>query len=137
MSVANFDGDGTGDTTGLVYGFEHSTTGETEIRKVIRLGYGEIGSSPGDVRPMSSTKSTLDDQLPAPPLPFEFDNARDECGEDIPAWACEDCGAPVYLGSTCNSPGCGRCWPAAVRDLTIRQVAKIDGLRRWGRLTDL
>lgn len=93
MSVENFGADGYGDTSGLVYGYENAETGDTEIRKLIRSRYGEIGSSPGDIRPMSSTKSTLDDQLPQPPLPIEPGRSRDDCGEDIPAFACEDCGS--------------------------------------------
>ena len=58
MSVTNFDGDGYGDTSGLVYGYENSDTGDTEIHKVVRSGFGELSPSPGDVIPMGTTRST-------------------------------------------------------------------------------
>jgi hypothetical protein len=128
MSVANFDGDGYGDTSGLVYGYDDDDLDDTEIRKVIRSGYGNIGVSPGDVEPMSSTKSTLDDRLPQSPLPGDPGYAQPDCGADIPAWACEDCGNPLYIGRTCKNPSCERCWAAAVRDQVVTRAAKLYGL---------
>ena len=128
MSVANFDGDGYGDTSDLVYGFDDDDLDDTEIRKVIRSGYGHIGASPGDVEPMSSTKSTLDDRLPKSPLPGDPGYAQPDCGSDIPAWACEECGNPIYIGRTCKNPSCERCWAAAVRDQVVVRASKLYGL---------
>lgn len=128
MSVANFDGDGYGDTTGLVYGFDDDDTDDIEIRKVIRSGYGHLGVSPGDVEPMSSTKSTLTEHLPALDLPGDMGYAHPDCGMDIPAWACKDCGSPLYIGRTCKNPSCERCWAAGVRDQVIPRAAKLYGL---------
>ena len=131
MSVKNLGGDGYGETSGIVYGYEDDEAGSKEIRKVIRSGYGHIGVSPGDVEPMSATKSTLDDRLPKRPLPGDPGRHRDDCGDDIPAFACEECGSPVYVGRTCSNPACERCWPAAVKAKTVRHAGKLEGHRRY------
>jgi len=49
MSVENFDGDGFADQPSIVYGFEADDAGDVEIRELARSGFGEPGSSPGDV----------------------------------------------------------------------------------------
>ena len=130
MSVQNLNGDGYGDTSGLVYGYEDDEAESKEIRKVIRSGYGHIGVSPGDVEPMSATKSTLDDRLPERSLPGDPGTKYDDCGSDIPAFACEDCGSPVYVGRTCGNPTCERGWASAVKSKTVRSAGKLEGMRR-------
>lgn len=125
MSDQNLNGDGCGDTSGLVYGFENG-----EIRKVIRSGYGHHGVSPGEVVPMSTTKSTLNDQLPALNIPGQGGLKYDDCGEQIPAFACEDCGDTTYVGRTCGNPTCERGWPSAVKSKAVRGAGKLEGMRR-------
>lgn len=132
MSIANVDGDGYGDTSGIVYGYKtDDAENDVEIRKVIRSGFGKFGPSPGDVQPMSSTKSTLDDRLPERSLPGQAGLKYDDCGDDLPAFACEDCGNPVYVGRTCGSPDCERCWPSAIKAKTVRHAGKLEGHRRY------
>lgn len=138
MSVDNFDGDGFADQPSIVYSFETDETGEVTIRELSRSGYGEPGPSPGDVIERDTTKSTLDDSLPELDLPGEQGLAQDDCGEDIPAFACLDheddgndgCGNSVYVGRSCASPVCERDWPAGVKDKVTRTAGKLEGLRR-------
>lgn len=159
MSVENFDGNGLADQPSIIYGFddladtsglpdaaqallddthvEHTDSEDIEIRELSRSGYGEIGPSPGDVIERDSTKSTLDTRLPRLELPGQGGLRFDDCGEDIPAFACldgdgedEGCGKPIYVGRTCASPTCARDWPAAVKDRVLRLAGKLDSYAR-------
>ncbi len=126
MSVENFAGHGDGDQPSIIYAFD----GGDEIREVVRSGYGEIGHSPGDVINRDSTRSTPTERLPELEIPGQRGLQRDDCGEDLPAFACEECGFPKYIGRTCGSPHCSRCWASAVKDKTIRSSGKLEGFRR-------
>lgn len=131
MTANNFDGHGLADQPSIIYGFE--ADGEQVIREFSRSGYGQPGPSPGDVIERETTKSSLDDRLPEFELPGQRGLAQDDCGEDIPAFAClgdDGCGHPVYVGRTCASPVCGRDWPAAVKDKVTRWAGKLEGFRR-------
>lgn len=160
MSVDRFDGNGLADQPSIIYGFdETATTGglpdsaqelldDTEgkhtedadinIRELSRSGYGEIGPSPGDVIERESTKSTLDTRLPRLELPGQDGLKYDDCGEDIPAFACldgegnddEGCGNPIYVGRSCASPSCERDWAAAVKDKVLRLAGNLDSYSR-------
>jgi hypothetical protein len=131
VSVDNFDGDGYADQPSIIYGFEDED--ELEIRELARSGFAQPGTSPGDVIQRDSTKSSLTNRLPDLDLPGQGGLAREDCGEDIPAFACLDedgCGHPVYVGRTCASPTCERDWAAAVKDKATRYAGKLEGLRR-------
>jgi len=159
MSVENLDGDGYADQPSIVYGFdETATTGslpdsaqallddtavkhtdneDINIRELSRSGWAQPGPSPGDVIERDSTQSTLDTRLPDLDLPGSDGLNRDDCGEDIPAFACldgegdnEGCGKPVFVGRSCANPTCSRDWPAAVKDKTLRLAGKLDSYAR-------
>jgi len=147
-SVENFDGPGLSDQPSIIYGFDDTAPTEglpentrnlleytethagvdddLEIRELSRSGYGEPGPSPGDVIARDSTKSTLDDGLPELGLPGDKP-AGDSCGNPFPAFACLEhdndddggCGNQIYVGDTCYSPTCERCWPAAVKSKVV------------------
>ena len=126
MSVDNFDGDGFADQPSIIYSFDDGD----EIRELSRSGFGELGPSPGDVIKRETTKSDPTDRIPELPLPGAGGVNRDDCGEDIPAFACSECGNPVYVGRTCGSPTCERCWASAVKRKTVRVAGKLEGMRR-------
>ncbi|WP_139203668.1 hypothetical protein [Halorientalis persicus] len=131
MSVENFDGYGLADHLSIIYGYTDDY-GELHIKELSRSGYGEPGPSPGDVIERELTKSTLDTRLPELDLPGEDGLARDDCGEDLPAFACasdEGCANTVYIGCSCSSPTCERDWPAAVKPKVTRSAGKLEGLR--------
>ena len=138
MSVENFDGDGFADQPSIIYSFEKDNSDDVEIRELVRSGFGEIGPSPGDVIEREATKSDPTDSLPELELPGQGGLAQDDCGEDIPAFAClghdsadsAGCGKPVYVGRTCANPTCERDWPAAVKRKVVRTAGKLDGFRR-------
>lgn len=129
MSIENFDGNGFADQPSIIYSFDDGD----EIRELSRSGFGEPGSSPGDVLDRETTKSNPTDPLPELELPGQDGLARDDCGEDIPAFACagdEGCGKPVYVGRTCANPTCERDWPATVKRNVVTAAGKLEGLRR-------
>ncbi|UPV75633.1 hypothetical protein M0R89_06095 [Halorussus limi] len=126
MSVDNFDSDGTGSQPSIIYAFD----GGDEIRELSRSGYGEAGPSPGDVLERESTRSNPTERLPELELPGSRGLKEDDCGEEIPVFACNQCGKPKYLGRCCASPVCERDWPAAVKKKAIRLSGKLDALRR-------
>ena len=123
------EADGLADKPSIVYGFDGSDE-DIELREVVRSGYGEIGPSPGDVIARSRSQSDPDSGLPTGPLPCGDELASDDCGEDVPAFACNSCGSPTYVESTCGNPLCNRCWAAAIKDKTKRYCGKLEGLRR-------
>lgn len=105
--------------------------GERQIKELARRGSGDA-STPvrrGDVLDRESTRSSLDDGLPAGDLPGD-DEPGDDCGDEIPAFFCSECGKPTTVGRTCYSPGCDRCWPAAIKRRVTRVARKLEGLRR-------
>lgn len=120
MSVDNFDGDGFADQPSIIYAFD----GGDEIRELSRSGYGELGPSPGDVIKRESTKSDPTNRLPELPLPGSDGLNREDCGEDIPAFACSDRGNSVSVGRTCGSPTCEWCCASAVKRRTGRVSGK-------------
>lgn len=126
-SVENFDGDGLADQPSMIYGFERD--GDLEIRELSRSGFGEPGTSPGDVVPRERTKSKLTDHPPTGDLPGSPGLERDDCGDDRPAFNCDSCGKPVYVGRTCGSPACSRCWAAAVKKKVTSYTQKLAKLR--------
>jgi len=93
------------------------------IREVTRSRSG--GFTPGDVIQRESTQSDPETGLPELDVPGRGELGK-WCGEDMPAFACEDCGNPVYIGNTCYSPRCSRCWAGAVKRTTIKAAAKIE-----------
>jgi hypothetical protein len=133
VSVENFDGNGLADQPSLIYGFEKDDSGEVEIRELSRSGFGSPGPSPGDVIERDSTKSSLTERLPESELTGLRGLKYGDCGEDRPVFGCasdDGCGKPTYVGSTCASPVCERCWPSAVKRKVVRTAGKLDGLRR-------
>ena len=126
MSVENFEGDGTGSQPSIIYAFD----GGDEIRELSRSGYGEPGPSPGDIIERESTRSNPTERLPELELPGSRGLKEDDCGEEIPVFACSQCGKPKYLGRCCASPVCERDWPAAVKKKAVRLAGKLDALRR-------
>lgn len=134
MSVENLDGDGYADQPSIIYAFD----GGDKIREVLRSTQGELTDvalggdlqRPGDVIERDTTRSNPTERLPELELPGRRGLKEDDCGEDIPAFACKDCGHPKYVGRTCASPVCERDWPAAVKDKTIRLAGKLEGMRR-------
>jgi hypothetical protein len=117
MSVSSISAGG--GQSSLIYGFD----GGDEIRELYRAGRGEILKR-------GSTKSDLSDCLPELPIPGTDGLQQPDCGDEIPAFACEECGNPVYVGRTCESPSCSRCWPSAVKQKATRYAGKLEGYRR-------
>lgn len=117
MSVSSITAGG--EQASIIYGFD----GGNEIRELYRAGRGEILER-------ESTKSNLSDRLPELPIPGTDGLQQPDCGEDIPAFACSDCGHPVYVGRTCGSPSCERCWQSAIKDKVTRLAGKLEGFRR-------
>lgn len=101
MSVENFDGNGLADQPSVIYGYTDDQD-ELHIKELSRSGYGEPGPSPGDVIDRETTKSTLSDGLPEHPLPGQSGLQYDDCGEEMPAFACEECSSPIDVGRTCE-----------------------------------
>ena len=138
MSVENFDGDGLADQPSIIYSFETDDADDIQIRELARSGFGEPGPSPGDMIERETTKSNLTEGLPELDLPGSDGLQENDCGEDIPAFAClghdaddsAGCGKPVYVGRTCGSPACERDWPAAVKRKVVRTAGKLEGFRR-------
>ena len=133
MSAENLDGDGFADQPSIIYSFEKCGTGEVAIRELSRSGFGSPGPSPGEVIERESTKSSPSERLPEHELPGRRGLKYDNCGDDIPAFACsgdDGCGQPVYVGRTCGSPVCERDWSAAVKSKVVRMAGKLEGLRR-------
>jgi len=133
VSVENFDGNGLADQPSIIYSFESSDGDDIEIRELSRSGFGDPGPSPGDVLEREKTKSNPTDSLPELELPGQGGHARDDCGDDIPAFGClgdDGCGKPVYVGRTCSNPTCERDWAAAVKRKVVRSGGKLEGLRR-------
>ncbi len=126
MSVDNFNGDGTAGQPSIIYAFD----GGDEIRELCRSGYGKAGPSPGDVIERETTRSNPTERLPELELPGSRGLKEDDCGEEIPVFACNQCGKPKYLGRCCASPVCERDWPAAVKKKATRLAGKLDALRR-------
>jgi hypothetical protein len=129
VSVENLDGNGLADQPSIIYGFRNDND-DLEIRELSRAGYAKPGPSPGDVVERDSTTSDLSSRLPELELPGQRGLARDDCGDDIPAFYCEDCGHPKYVGRNCASPTCERDWPSAVKAKATRYAGKLEGLRR-------
>jgi hypothetical protein len=117
MSVSAPTADG--EQSSIVYGFDSGD----EIRELYRAGRGEILER-------GSTKSDLTDRLPELPIPGTDGLQQPDCGDEIPAFACESCGNPVYVGRTCGSPSCSRCWASAVKEKATRYAGKLEGYRR-------
>jgi len=159
VSVENFDGTGLSDQPGIVYGFTDtadtdglpdyarsllsSTTvdhsADVEIRELSRSGRGQPGPSRGDVVERDRTKSTLETRLPELDLPGQDGKKYDNCGDNIPAFAClnhpdnpesEGCGKPVYIGRSCASPTCSRDWPTSIKRKVLRYAGRLDSLSR-------
>jgi len=129
MSVKNLEGDGYADQPSIIYSYPDAD-GDEQIRELARSGFGSPGASPGDVIERDSTKSDLSDRLPELPIPGRDGLQQPDCGDDIPAFGCTDCGSPVYVGRTCGSPRCERCWASAVKDKVTRMAGKLEGFRR-------
>lgn len=127
MSVEKCDGKGLADQPSIIYSFETDDADDIQIRELARSGFGSPGPSPGDVIERESTKSSPTIRLPELELPGRRDLWRDDCGDDIPAFACssdEGGGSPVYVGRTCASPVCERDWPAAVKAKIVRTAGE-------------
>ena len=70
-----------------------------------------------------------DDALPDSPLPGSGER-YDECGDDVPALACDDCGSVGWVASTCRRSRCPRCWRAWVFYMAVEGITAVDGTRR-------
>lgn len=124
MSAGSFSGNGFADQPSVIYGYTDDSD-KMHIREISRSGHGDLGASPGDVIERDSTNSNLENRLPELPLPGQDSRQYEDCGDDIPVFACEDCGSPVYVGRTCSSPLCSRDWAAAVKSKTVRTAGKL------------
>lgn len=110
---------GGGQSSVVVYGFDDGD----EIREIHSDGHRKVVER-------DSTRSNLTDCLPELPIPGTGGIQQPDCGEDIPAFACGDCGNPVYVGRTCGSPRCSRCWESSVKSKVTRYAGKLEGFRR-------
>jgi len=109
------------DQPSIIYAFDDDD-GE-QIRELARDGSSAI-------RPRTSTQSEPTERLPKLDLPGNDGTQQDDCGDDLPAFFCTECGSPRYIGRTCYSPLCERCWPAAIKNNVVSAASKLDGLRR-------
>lgn len=121
MSVDNFDGDGSADQPSVIYAYDRGN----EIRELCRSG-----DFSGNVFKRESTRSNPTERLPELELPGSRGLKEDDCGEEIPVFACGECGKPKYLGRCCASPTCERDWPAAVKRKATTLAGKLEALRR-------
>lgn len=69
------------------------------------------------------------DALPEHPLPGSGE-LLDDCGEDIPALFCSDCGTPYEVGRTCRRSRCPRCWQSWVFHRAKSVASKVEALGR-------
>ncbi|WP_170084199.1 hypothetical protein, partial [Haloarcula rubripromontorii] len=76
------------------------------------------------------TRANPTNRLPELELPGSQGLKEDDCGEEIPVFACSECGKPKYLGRCCASPICERDWPAAVKRKATTLAGKLEALRR-------
>ncbi|WP_135806655.1 hypothetical protein [Halorussus marinus] len=57
----------------------------------------------------------------------------DDCGDEISALFCGDCGEPVSVGRTCRRSRCPRCWQSWAFQRAVEPVAKTQSLAKtWG-----
>lgn len=118
------------DQPNIVYGFVDADTGEERAVKLHRGGEGRPGPSPGDVTPLEAVPDRLDRRLPEVEIPGRRGLQQDDCGDDFPAFGCSSCGSPLYVGRTCASPLCRRCWAASVKESTISLAARLESMRK-------
>jgi hypothetical protein len=121
VSVDNFDSDGSGGQPSIIYAFDSGD----EIRELSRSG-----DFSGHVFERESTRSNPTNRLPELELPGSRGLKEDDCGEEIPVFACSECGKPKYLGRCCASPVCERDWPAAIKRKATTLAGKLEALRR-------
>lgn len=67
------------------------------------------------------------DALPELPLPGSGDRLAD-CGDDIHALFCTECGNPVEVGRTCRRSRCPRCWQSWDFKFAVNLAANLHGL---------
>lgn len=99
--------------------------GDKEYRRLCRGG-----KDNGRAYKANSVRSSPDTQLPESDLPGSDGLQQDDCGEDWPAFCCRECGSPTYVGRTCSSPHCERCWAAAVKQNVVAKASKLKGLQK-------
>lgn len=134
MSRENFSGDGSADQPSIIYAYNatdeicilsRSTDGD-----LVDVAQGRALTRLGDVIERESTKSDPTNRLPKLEPPGSCGTKYDDCGKDIPAFACSDCGYLVYVGHICGSPTCKRCWESAVERKTVGLAGKLEEMRR-------
>lgn len=106
--------------------FEFGRDGErrrVKVRRDVEPHYSDaVESSEPDARDYS-------DALPKHPLPGSGE-LLDDCGEDIPALFCSDCGTPYKVGRTCRRSRCPRCWQSWAFHRAKSVASKVEALGR-------
>lgn len=106
--------------------FEYGRHGErtrVRIARDIEPHYSDaITTSEPDARDYS-------DALPELPLPGSGELLED-CGDEIPALFCADCGTPYDIGRTCRRSRCPRCWQSWAFQRATSIAAKVEALGR-------
>lgn len=106
--------------------FEYGRDGErtrVRIARDIEPHYSDaITTSEPDARDYS-------DALPELPLPGSGELLED-CGDEIPALFCADCGTPYDIGRTCRRSRCPRCWQSWAFQRAMSIAAKVEALGR-------
>lgn len=108
---------------GLVYAL--TAQGKKEYKKLYRGG-----DDRGKAYTVSSVRSSPDTELPRTDMPGGDGLQQDDCGDDWPAFCCNECGSPTYVGRTCSSPHCERCWASAVKQNVVSKASKLYGFRK-------
>lgn len=70
-----------------------------------------------------------EDALPELSLPGSGELLED-CGEEIPALFCRDCGTPYEIGRTCRRSRCPRCWQSWAFNRAKSLASKVEALGR-------
>lgn len=102
--------------------------GGNEIRGILRSRYRTVGHSLVDVIEPTTIRSNPIGGFSVHDPPRQRGVQTDDCGENPSVF--EDCGYPKYIGCTCGSAHCLRCWPVAVKDKTSRANGKLE-IFRW------
>lgn len=106
--------------------FEYERDGEDVRVRVAR----DVDPSNGDAITTSEPDARVyDDPLPELPLPGSGE-LGDDCGEEIPALFCSDCGTPYEVGRTCRRSRCPRCWQSWAFQRAQSVASKVEALGR-------
>lgn len=99
-------------------------------RRRVRLSNTADPSDGGSITALEPDAREYADALPEGPVAGSGEELYD-CGDDVPALFCPECGEPTEVGRTCRRSRCPRCWQSWAFDRGTTLAAKVDALRRY------